>query len=298
MSKKAYVIINPVAGKMKIKKAIFSLISSLSFQEYDVNVHITKSRGDATTATASEGHLYDLIVCCGGDGTLNEVISGLLRLEKEKRPLLLYFPCGSTNDFAATIGLPSKIDADTFNIDNRQILELDVGTLNGDKHFSYITSFGIFTKASFSANQKIKNKLGHFAYILQGAKELPSLSKSYKAKITYDGGVIEGEYSLVAVSNSTSAGGVLKLPEEQVKLNDGLFEILLIKGLKGAGTTLKVVRKLLSKKYDGDNITLLQTAKATIECESAPQWCTDGEYAGDLSRADVVCEKGAVRIIV
>lgn len=297
MTKKALVIINPVAGKMKIKAALFELISSLGKQDYKSSVQVTKERGHATDI-ASESSGYDLVVCCGGDGTLNEVITGLLKIEKEKRPLLLYYPCGSTNDFAATLGLPDKIDAAALDIASREIMELDIGTLNGERRFSYITSFGIFTKASFSANQKVKNKLGHFAYILQGAKELPTLHKSYHTKVTYDGGVVEGDYALVAVSNSTSAGGVLKLPKEQVKLNDGLFEVLLIKGLANPAATAKVAHKLLHQKYDGDNIVLLQTSKVTIECDEAPQWCTDGEFAGSISRAEVECEKGAVRIII
>lgn len=296
MCKKAVIIVNPVAGKMKIKNGLFDLISSVGKQDYEVIVYITKARGDATAAAEKYSAICDLIVCCGGDGTLNEVISGLLKTEK--KPLLLYYPCGSTNDFATTLGLPKKIDAAALDIDSRQIMNLDIGTLNGDRHFSYITSFGIFTKASFSADQKVKNTIGHLAYILEGAKELPALGKAYHTKVTYDGGVIEGDYALVAVTNSTSAGGVLRLPAEQVKLNDGLFEILLIKGLTSAANVSNVVSMLLQQKYDGNNIIMVQTKKALIECEEAPPWCTDGEYAGDISRAEVECIHGAVRILI
>ncbi|MBQ7125071.1 MAG: diacylglycerol kinase family lipid kinase [Clostridia bacterium] len=297
MSKKAAIIVNPVAGKMKIKNMLFDLISSIGSQDYESTVFITKARGDATTAAerfTRDG--YELIVCCGGDGTLNEVISGLLKVDR--KPLLLYYPCGSTNDFATTLGLPKKIDAAAINIDSRQVMDLDIGTLNGDKHFSYITSFGIFTKASFSAPQNVKNTIGHFAYILEGIKELPNLGKAYHTKVTYDGGVIEGDFALVAVTNSTSAGGVLRLPSEQVKLNDGLFEVLLIKGLTKAADTSKVIGMLLQQKYDGESIIMVQTTKVKIECDEAPQWCTDGEFAGEISSADIECIKGAVRIVI
>ena len=296
MSKKAVIIVNPVAGKMKIKSGLFDLVTSIGKQNYEVIVYITKARGDATPAAEKYGKTCSLIVCCGGDGTLNEVIGGLLKIEQ--RPLLLYYPCGSTNDFATTLGLPKKIDAATFNISSRKVMNLDVGTLNGNLHFSYITSFGIFTKASFSADQKTKNALGHLAYILEGAKELPDLKKAYHTKITYEGGVIEGDFALVAVTNSTSAGGVLRLPADQVKLNDGLLEILLIKGLTNAADTTAVLNMLIQQKYDGKNIIMVQTKKARIECPQAPSWCTDGEYAGDLNCAEVECIKGAVRILI
>ncbi len=294
--KKAAIIVNPVAGKMKIKAGIFDLVSSLGKQDYESVVYITKARGDATAAAERYGKEAELIVCCGGDGTLNEVISGLIRINE--RPLLLYYPCGSTNDFATTLGLPKKLDAATLDIASRKVMELDVGTLNGELHFSYITSFGIFTKASFSADQKVKNTIGHLAYILEGAKELPYLSKAYKTRVTHDGGVIEGNFALVAVTNSTSAGGVLRLPPDMVKLDDGLFELLLIKGLTNAADTSKVATMLLRQKYDGDNIIMIQTKNAVIECDESPSWCTDGEYAGDIARAEIECVKGAVRIVI
>ncbi len=296
MRRKSVIIVNPVAGKMKIKARIFELLAAIGRQGYETVVYVTKGRGDAAKAAAFYGRTVSLVVCCGGDGTLNEVISGLLTISE--KPLLLYCPCGSTNDFATTLGLPKRIDTASLRLSSRQVMELDVGTLNGDRHFSYITSFGIFTKASFSADQKVKNAIGHLAYILEGVKELPTLGRSYKTKVTYDGGVVEGNFALVAVTNSTSAGGVLRLPSEQVKLNDGLFELLMIKGLTSAANASRVVSMLLQKKYDGDNIIMLQTKKAVIECEEAPAWCTDGEYAGDFARAEVECLHGAVRILV
>ena len=161
MSKYAIVIVNPVAGKMKIKTVLFDLLASLCNQNYETTVYITKARGDATEAAARYGRTYQLVVCCGGDGTLNEVIGGLLRIPE--RPKLLYYPCGSTNDFAATLGLPRRIDLATLDIAKRRSMELDVGRLNDTLHFSYIASFGIFTRASFSADQKVKNIFGHLA---------------------------------------------------------------------------------------------------------------------------------------
>lgn len=296
MSKQAIVIVNPVAGKKKIMSELNILVAFLRAQEYKVKVYITKARGEATKVAAKFGHSRDVIVCCGGDGTLNEVISGLLTIEE--KPTLIYYPCGSTNDFATTLGLPRKPALVCADIENREILDLDVGMFNSELNFSYIASFGIFVKASYSAPQKLKNALGHFAYILEGIKELPTLGKSYHTRVTYDDGEVEGNYALVAVTNSTSAGGVLRLPEEQVKLNDGMFEVLLIKGIHTPADAATAVKMLLTKQYDGDKVTLLHSTKVKIECEDAPAWCTDGEFAGNLKSVETECLKGAVRILI
>ena len=296
MQKKAIIIVNPVAGTMKVKQGLWEVLASLGKQGYETTVFMTEKQGDATRAAEQYGTTCDLVVCCGGDGTLNEVIHGLLSLSR--RPLLLYYPCGSTNDFATTLGLSSDARQAAANVDQRAIMELDVGSLNDTMNFSYIASFGAFVRASYAAPRAVKNAVGHFAYILEGIKELPTIGKRYHTKITHDGGVIEGDFALVAVTNSTSAGGVLRLPSEQVKLNDGLFEIFLIKGIKNAADATSAVQMLLSKKYDGDKVTLLHTTKAVIECEEAPDWCVDGEYAGKIACAEVQCLQGAVRILI
>ena len=293
--KKATVIVNPVAGKMKIHTNLFSLLRSLGKQNYETTVYITKSKNDATDAAKRYAEVSDLIVCCGGDGTLNEVISGLLN--SGSKPRLLYYPCGSTNDFAATLGLPKRIDAVTLRVDDRAELDLDIGVLNGVRHFTYIASFGIFTRASFAADQKTKNILGHLAYVFEGAKELPDLNKSYYTKITYDGGVLEGRFAFVAVTNTTSIGGAVKLPSDRVKLNDGYLEIVLVKAMPTAVETTTVLNLLLQQKFDDKNIYLLHTKAATIECPDAPVWCVDGEYGGEIAKAKVNCLPGAIRIL-
>lgn len=296
MSKKAIIIVNPVAGKMKIKEDLPIIRALLKGQDYETKVYITKARGEASKVAEKFGQSRDLIVCCGGDGTLNEVISGLLKIEE--KPTLLYYPCGSTNDFAATLGLPTNAFDAASDIDNRETMDLDVGMFNHALNFSYIASFGIFVKASYSAPQKVKNLLGHFAYVLEGAKELPTIGKSYHTKVVYDDGEIEGDFALVGVTNSTSAGGVLKLSKDDVSLSDGLFEVLLIKGIKNAVDLAETAKLLLQKKTDGERVILLHTTNVHIECEEAPAWCTDGEFAGNYAAVDAECLHGAVRILI
>ncbi len=296
MSKKAIIIVNPVAGKMKIKEDLPNMLVMLKSQKYETKVYITKARGDAARVAEKFGQTRVLVVCCGGDGTLNEVISGLLKIEQ--KPLLLYYPCGSTNDFASTLGLSSNVIDATCDIENREVMELDVGMFNNELNFSYIASFGLFVRASYSAPQKVKNLFGHFAYVLEGAKELPTIGKSYHTKVVYDNGEIEGDFALVGVTNSTSAGGVLKLSKDDVSLSDGLFEVLLIKGIKSPSDLAEIAKLLLAKKTDGDRVTLIHTTKVHIECEEAPAWCTDGEFAGNHASVDAECLHGAVRILI
>ena len=296
MSKRAIVIVNPIAGRMTVEGELDTLKAALEERGYFTKIYVTKAKGDAKIAAAKFGQSWDLVVCCGGDGTLNEVISGLLTIEQ--KPTLMYYPCGSTNDFASTLGLPKRLDKRTLDVDKRDVMNLDVGLFNNELNFSYIASFGIFVKASYSAPQKLKNTFGHFAYVLQGMKEIPTIFKSYHTKVTHDGGVIEGDYALVAVANSTSAGGVLKLSRDEVKLDDGLFEILLVKGVKNPADTVGVISKLLKKEYNNEYVTLIHTTEAIIECAEAPAWCTDGEFAGNVSRVEAKCLKGAVRILI
>ncbi len=295
MTKKAAIIVNPVAGTKKAKKGVLEIIGSLGRQDYETTVYVTRRRGDAAKAAKYYGKTYDAIVCCGGDGTLNEVLHGLLHVEE--KPLLLYYPCGSTNDFANSLHLSKDILAAAKDIAEGRPHSLDIGKFN-ERCFSYIASFGAFVKASYSAPRAVKNAVGHLAYLMEGAKEIPNLGKSYHTKITYDDGVIEGDFALVGVTNSTSAGGVIRLPEGDVSLCDGGFEIFLIKGVDAVADVAKTVPMLLKKEYDGDKVRLLHTTKAVIECEEGPDWCTDGEYAGKITRAELECLKGAVRILI
>ncbi len=291
-------LVNPVAGKIRIKNELFNLMKILTDAGYETSVMFTRADGSTPDLVEKEAPDRDLVVCCGGDGTLNEVIGGLIRLDYEKRPVLFYYACGSTNDFATTLKLPRTLNGIKNCILAGRTMDLDVGLVNDSRNFSYIAAFGIFTKASYSPDHKTKNVIGHLAYVLKAAEELGNLRDSYHTVIEHDGGMVEGDYAMVAVSNSTSAGGVLRLKENEVSLSDGILELLLIKAVPDAGATMAVVDKLLKQQYDGDNVTLIHTTRAHISCGINPPWTIDGEFGGNIGEADVRCLKGAVKLIV
>ena len=292
------ILVNPVAGMVRIKNELFNLMKILTDAGYAVTVKFTPPGGQTRDLVESEAPRYALIVCCGGDGTLNEVIGGLIRLEYEKRPALVYYPCGSTNDFATTLKLPRTLPGLRKSIAAGKTMDLDVGIVNGVRNFSYIASFGIFTKASYSVDSKTKNVLGHIAYLLKASEELGNLRDSYHTVIEHDGGRIEGDYIMVAVTNSTSAGGILRLSEKEVSLSDGVLELLLIKALANPSATMAVADKLIRQQYDGDSVSLIHTTHARITCDKNPPWTLDGEFGGNIAAADIRCLKGAVKLIV
>ena len=222
--KKLLMIVNPRAGRNKSRGPLFDAAAIFSQAGYLLSIHNTTPRaGDAAEAAAAAGD-YDVVAAVGGDGTLNEVVSGLMTLERP--PILGYLPQGSTNDFASSLHLPAKPEEAAAAMVAAAPRRLDVGRW-GERYFVYVASFGAFTRSSYTASQAAKNALGHFAYILEGMKDLNSL-RPYRVKLTADGEALDGEYLFGAVCNSTSIGGLMKLEEERVVLDDGKFELLLI----------------------------------------------------------------------
>ena len=242
--KKLLLIVNPRAGRSKPRSPLFDAIALFSEAGYLVSARKTTAPGDATEIVAREGARYDLVVAVGGDGTLNEVISGLMRLEH--RPLLGYLPQGSTNDFAASLHISGNPVTAAVSIIRNTPRLLDIGQWN-ERDFIYVASFGAFVKSSYSASQAAKNALGHFAYILEGMKDLDTL-RPYHIRLTADGEVLDGDYLFGAICNSTSIGGLMKLDPERVVLDDGKFELLLIPNPKTAQDLQNLVLALLNQE--------------------------------------------------
>lgn len=284
--KKVLLIINPCAGKDSKRVGALEIINKLSSAGFDFNVETTKCQGDATTIVKEMGADYDLIICCGGDGTLNETINGLLKLDK--RIPVGYIPSGSTNDLASTLGIPVGVGPATNLILNGKTNGYDVGSFQG-KHFNYIASFGAATDLSYTTPQKWKNLLGHNAYVFYGVgiRLIPMLAgfRPTYMKIEYDGGVIEDNFYFGAISNTTSVAGVFKY--DDIKLNDGYFELLLVRGLKRNIDALGILNKVIHKDYSGDNIIFTKTKNVKITCDSKVAWTLDGEFGGEHSNVDI-----------
>lgn len=292
--KKLLLIVNPRAGKNKSKEPLYDAIARLSEGGYLIRVAETRGRGDATRFAREMGPGYDVVACYGGDGTLNETISGLMELEN--RPVLGYLPAGSTNDFAATLRIPAVpyMAADIINAGAP--MALDVGRHNG-RYFSYVASFGAFTKASYSAPQEIKNALGHFAYILEGIKSLDSL-RPYRCRVTADEEVIEGDFIFGSVCNSTSLGGLVKLDPNRVRMDDGVFELVLLRMPKTALDLTNLLVSLKQMQYDNPGIFFRHASRVTVETEDDLPWSLDGEYAPSAPAVQIENCHGAIRLLV
>lgn len=277
--KQLLLILNPTSGTKKVDKYAANIISVFNQAGYDTHVYITTCKGDATNAVEQLGNQKDLIVCCGGDGTLNETISGVM--ESGLQIPIGYIPAGSTNDFANSLQLSSDIIKAAQQIISGEEHLYDVGKFN-QRYFSYIASFGAFTKSSYATPQSVKNMLGHLAYILEGIQEITSIRKEH-LRMELDGEIIEDDYLFGAICNSTSVGGILTLNPDIVDMGDGEFEILLIRSPKSIQELHECVLALRNKQYDCGVITFRNANHIKVVANPEMPWTLDGEKADGCS---------------
>ena len=287
-------IVNPRAGRSKPRGPLFDAAAQLSSAGYLLSIHMTTAPGDAAAFAAKEGGNYDVVVAVGGDGTLNEVASGLMQLEKQ--PPLGYLAQGSTNDFAACLQIPGDPSAAVQAIVRGVPRKLDIGRWN-DRHFIYVASFGAFTRSSYAAPQAAKNALGHLAYILEGMKDLNTL-RPYRIRLTADGEQLDGEYLFGAVCNSTSIGGLMKLDPERVVLDDGKFEMLLIPSPRTPQDLQNLVLALMDQQYDREGLVFRHVSSIHLETDAALPWSLDGEYAPNMPMVDIDNRRQALTMLL
>lgn len=294
-SKKALLIVNPCAGRNNKRLAPLEIVKKFSPPEWITDLRTTRCQGDATTIVKEVGADYDLILCCGGDGTLNEVINGLMTLDR-KIPVG-YLPSGSTNDLASTLGIPKELGASADLIKSGKKNFYDIGKFN-DRYFTYIASFGVATDLSYNTPQKMKNMLGRAAYMINGfvIRLIPMLLnfKPVHMKIEYDDGVVEDDFYFGSISNTTSVGGLFKLKD--VKLNDGYLELFMVKGLKRNADAIKMLKKAIKQDYDGVQMMIVKTKKVKITCEHDVPWTLDGEFGGIHRNCDIEIVPNAFEI--
>lgn len=292
--KKLLFILNPCAGMRKAARILPEILSVFNRADYDVRVYVTAQSGDAVDAVKRLAPGMDLVVCCGGDGTFNETFNGLIQAGLTLP--MGYIPAGSTNDFAASLGLSSDpVEA------ARRIVEgspqwYDAGRF-GERCFSYVASFGAFTKASYSTSQSAKNLLGHVAYILEGMQELSQLRKHH-VKMTLDGDtVLEDDYIFGAICNSTSVGGVMTLDPKQVDLQDGKFEVLLVRMPKSLQEISECLLALQKQQYHNAMMTFLSASYIEVEAAADMVWTLDGEKEDGHEKVTVQNLHRAIQIL-
>ena len=297
MDKKLLFIVNPRAGKRKSREPLFDAVSIYSEAGYLVSVRVTSHPGEATELAEDLGEEFDLVVCHGGDGTLNETVNGVMRIPKEKRPAVSYLPGGSTNDFAASLNISSSPAEAAKSAMRLQPRELDVGKF-GERNFVYVASFGAFTKTTYTVPQDIKNVFGHFAYMLDGVKNLDTLCP-YRMKITADGEVFDGEYLFGAISNSTSIAGLMKLSDEEVLFNDGLFELLLVPVPRTSAAMQALILALVNKDYyNSEGLIFRHVKHVTAETAEDIPWTLDGEYDPGAPFVEIGIEENGLTMMI
>ena len=271
--KKMLFVMNPYAGQRRANRYLADILSIFNRAGYRVESYMTGARGEATDIVRQYAPEMDLVACCGGDGTFNETVNGLLH--SEVNIPVGYIPAGSTNDFAASLGLPTNILQAAETVVTGEPSDLDVGKF-GDRYFSYVASFGAFTRTSYATPQSVKNALGHAAYILGGISELSQLRTEH-VKLQLDDKMVEDDFLFGAVSNSTSVGGVLSLDPKQVDLRDGKFEVLLLRAPRELGELSECIRAVQTAEYNCKMLTFTPASRITIWANAGMPWTLDGE---------------------
>ena len=290
--KRMLFIMNPCSGTKKANKYLTEILSILNRAGYAVQVYITEKRGDATQM-AKQAKDMDVVVCCGGDGTFNETLTGLLEAGLDVP--LGYIPAGSTNDFAASLKLPTEVVSAAKNIACGKPASFDAGLFE-DRYFSYVASFGAFTKTSYNTPQSIKNALGHAAYVLGGIYELSQI-RSISATIDLDGETIEGKYIFGAICNSTSVGGVLNLDPKQVDMSDGKFEVLLVRAPKSLSELTECIHAFQNKTYNCRMVSFRSASSVRVTMPDPVDWSLDGELHKGVHTAHITNQHLAYRLL-
>ena len=297
--KKLLFVYNPRAGKEMLKPRLSDVLDIFVKAGYEVTVHPTQAYRDAYYQIKEyEVGKYDLIACSGGDGTIDEVATGMMKRREMGKDVVPvgYIPAGTTNDFAKSLHIPRKPLAAADNAVKGVPFPCDIGKFN-DSVFVYIAAFGIFTDVSYETDQAVKNVLGHMAYILEGAKRIFNIP-SYKIKVEHDGEVIEDEFIFGMVTNSRSVGGFSNMVGKNIVFDDGLFEVTLIKTPKNPIALQEIIAALLIEQVDSKHMYTFKTKKITFDSVEEIPWTLDGEFGGEQDYVEIENVQKAMEIMV
>lgn len=291
--KKLLFVFNPLAGTRKAGRVLPDILSIFNRAGYDVTVHITGESGDGTSVVQRLGPEMDMVVCCGGDGTFNETVSGILNSNLSVP--IGYIPAGSTNDFARSLSLETDFIKAAEQITGGQAQDYDIGRF-GDRYFTYVASFGAFTRVSYATPQNMKNIFGHAAYLLEGITELGQI-KPIRMQLAADGHVFDEEFLFGAICNSTSLGGVLNLDPQQVDMADGKFEVLLVRPPKDLLELSKCIQSLQTHQYDNPMISFISASRVLVNAAPDVAWSLDGERATVDGQLEICNLRRAIQLI-
>jgi YegS/Rv2252/BmrU family lipid kinase len=276
--KRMMLIVNPNAGRGGYRYYFGDAMKVLADGGYQISLFFTTRPGEATEFAAAFAKEYDTVACIGGDGTLSEVISGLMKVQNP--PPIGYFPMGTTNDIATSLGLPKNDTvASAKRILSGDPHPYDVGGFGKDAYFAYVAAFGAFTEVSYATPQDQKRALGQLAYVLQGASMLGKIEK-IPTRIEYDDGVFEGELVYGSMSNSTSVAGIVHFPDSMVSLGDGMSELVLLKDPGRVDAYGELAAAVISRRFDNENLVILHTRHASFHFQKPVAWTRDGEDGG------------------
>lgn len=294
--KKLLLIYNPHAGKGQIRGKLADILDVFTQNGWLVSAYPTQCPGDGAEQAKQLARGFDRVAVCGGDGTLHEVITGLLELPEGERPVVGYLPSGTTNDFARNLSLPKEMEEMARTAVTGTPRPIDLGRFD-QRYFIYVAAFGAFTDVSYNTSQQFKNMFGHLAYVLKGVTELKNL-KGYRLRIEYDGGALEGEYLYGMVSNTISVGGLIGLPKDDVTLDDGLLEAVLVERPRTVAQLNAIILGLARQEYsEQSGIVGLHSSRFRITSEEPIPFTLDGEYGGEHRRAEVTAVERPIQVV-
>jgi YegS/Rv2252/BmrU family lipid kinase len=292
--KKLLFIFNPHSGKALIKNKLMQIVDIMVKAGYEVTVYPTQAKEDARNLVWKRAKKYNRVVVSGGDGTLDEAVDGMMH--SEKKVPLGYIPAGSTNDFADSLKIPKDMVKAAMVAVSGKKFPCDVGRFN-DRHFVYVAAFGIFTEVSYTTSQEWKNLLGHAAYILEGAKSLAAI-RSYAMRVEWEEQSVEGDFIFGMITNSTSVGGFRNMTGKHILLDDGVFEVTLVKNPKNIGEFNEILASLTKLIDNTDLIYSFKTSRITFSSKEEVPWTLDGEYGGSPTEAVIENQQQALEILV
>ena len=290
--KKLLFVFNPHSGKGQIKQHLMTITDTFTKGGYEVTVHPTQCRNDAYEKIVSRCNDFDVIACSGGDGTLNETIKAVMT--NENRIPIGDIPSGTMNDFASAIGIPKDMPAAAQKIVDGNIITVDIGSFN-QEYFTYIAAFGMFTDVSYETPQQMKNMFGSLAYIMEGMKRF-NMTKTYRVTVTCNGETTEDEYIYGMVSNSSSIGGIKGFGGDDILLDDGVFEVFLIKAPKNLQEFQFTINSLMKHELDAKCFTCFKASEVTFHSDNDLPWTLDGEFGGNCRNVTVKNNHRAIDI--